>query len=101
MAPGAAMKARSRGSTDTRERFGLRRALVVLQVAVSLVLVVGALLFVRSLRNLMTLDAGFSQDGILVANLDIRRTGIPSEQWSALFEDITNRLAALPGVQSA
>ena len=57
-APGAAMKAGSRGSTDTRERFGLRRALVVAQVALSLVLVVGALLFVRSLRNLMTLDAG-------------------------------------------
>ena len=59
-APGAAMKAGSRGSTDTRERFGMRRALVVAQVALSLVLVVGALLFVRSLRNLMTLDAGFS-----------------------------------------
>ena len=100
-APGAAMKAGSRGSTDTRERFGLRRVLVVLQVAVSLVLVVGALLFVRSLRNLMTLDAGFSQDGILVANLDLRRTGIPSEQLPALFDDITGRLAALPGVQSA
>jgi predicted permease len=100
-APGVAMKAGSRGSTDTRERFGLRRALVVLQVAVSLVLVVGALLFVRSLRNLMTLDAGFSQDGILVANLDLRRTGIANQQLPALFEDITDRLGRLPGVQSA
>jgi predicted permease len=100
-APGMAMKSGSRGSTDTRERFGLRRALVVLQVAVSLVLVVGALLFVRSLRNLMTLDAGFSQDGILVANLDMRRTGIPNEQLPALFDEITDRLASLPGVQSA
>ena len=53
------MKAGSRGSTDSRERFGLRRGLVVVQVALSLVLVVGALLFVRSLRNLMMLDAGF------------------------------------------
>jgi len=101
MAPGVAMKAGSRGSTDTRERFGLRRALVVLQVAVSLVLVVGALLFVRSLRNLMTLDAGFNQDGILVASLDVRRTGIPNEQLPALYQDITSRLAVLPGVQSA
>src|SRR5262245_18803870 len=100
-APGVAMKAGSRGSTDTRERFGLRRALVVLQVAVSLVLVVGALLFVRSLRNLMTLDAGFSQDDILVANLDLRRSGIPVEQLPALFEDVTNRIGGLPGVQSA
>ncbi len=50
--PGAAMKAGSRGTTDSRERFGIRRVLVVAQVALSLVLVVGALLFVRSLRNL-------------------------------------------------
>ena len=92
-APGAAMKAGSRGSTDTRERFGMRRALVVAQVALSLVLVVGALLFVRSLRNLMTLDAGFRQDGILVANLDLRRAGVPEERRTALFADLTAKLA--------
>ena len=78
--PGAAMKAGSRGSTDTRERFGLRRALVIAQVALSLVLVVGALLFVRSLRNLTMLDPGFAQDGVVIASLDLRRTGIVSEQ---------------------
>jgi putative ABC transport system permease protein len=100
-APGAAMKAGSRGSTDTRERFGMRRALVVAQVALSLVLVVGAVLFVRSLRNLMTLDAGFEQDGILVVNMDLRRTAIPEERRVAVFADITARIAAQPGVESA
>jgi putative ABC transport system permease protein len=100
-APGVAIKAGTRGATDTRERFGMRRALVVAQVALSLVLVVGALLFVRSLRNLMTLDAGFKQDGILVVNLDLRRAGVPEERRTALFADITSRLAALPGVASA
>jgi putative ABC transport system permease protein len=100
-APGLAMKAGSRGSTDTRERFGLRRALVVVQVALSLVLVVGALLFVRSLRNLMTLDAGFAQEGILIANLDLRRTGVPNEQLPALFDSVISRVTGLPGVQSA
>jgi len=99
--PGVAMKAGSRGSTDTRERFGVRRVLVVAQVALSLVLVVGALLFVRSLRNLMTLDAGFNQDGIVIASLDMRRTGVPPEQLPPVFESITARLAALPGVESA
>ncbi len=58
-APGTVMKASSRGITAGRERFGLRRALVVSQVALSLVLLVGALLFVRSFRNLLSLDAGF------------------------------------------
>src|SRR5437762_1208180 len=100
-APGAAMKAGSRGATDTKERFGVRRALVVAQVALSLVLVVGAVLFVRSLRNLMTLDAGFQQEGILVVNMDLRRTGIPEERRSAVFAEITSRVAALPGVASA
>ena len=100
-APGVAMKAGTRGSTDSRERFGMRRALVVAQVALSLVLVVGALLFVRSLRNLMTLDAGFRQDGILVVNLDMRRAGVPEERRTALFAEITSRLSAIPGVTSA
>ena len=95
------MKAGSRGSTDTRERFGMRRALVVAQVALSLVLVVGAVLFVRSLRNLMTLDAGFQQDGVLVVNLDLRRAGVAEERRRALYADITARLGALPGVMSA
>ncbi|MGH9141338.1 MAG: ABC transporter permease [Vicinamibacterales bacterium] len=101
LAPGVAMKGGSRGSTDTRERFGMRRALVVAQVALSLVLVVGALLFVRSLRNLMTLDAGFQQDGILVVNMDLRRAGVPEERRTAVFAEITSKIAALPGVTSA
>jgi putative ABC transport system permease protein len=96
--PGSAMKAGSRGSTDTRERFGLRRGLVVVQVALSLVLVVGALLFVRSLRNLMILDAGFRQDGILVVNLDLRGAGIPEAGRRQAFDDLAARLRALPGV---
>ena len=65
-------------------------------------LVVGALLFVRSLRNLMTLDAGFRQDGLLVVNLDLRKAGIPAERRTrALRRDHRTRLRALPGVTSA
>src|SRR6185312_3657025 len=54
ISPQAAMKAGIRGLTTTRERFGLRPILVVSQVAMSLVLLFGALLFTRTLRNLMT-----------------------------------------------
>jgi hypothetical protein len=61
------MKASGRGMTAGRERFSLRRALVVAQVALSLVLVAGALLFSRSLDKLLTVDTGFSQEGILLA----------------------------------
>src|SRR5262249_49752501 len=91
----------SRGSTDSRERFGLRRGLVVMQVALSLVLVVGALLFVRSLRNLMVLDAGFKQDGVLVVNLDVQGANIPVPARRAAFDELTGRLQSLPGVDAA
>ena len=53
------------------EKFHLRRALVVTQVALCLVLLVGALLFVRTLRNLMTTEAGFRADGVVAVDLDL------------------------------
>jgi predicted permease len=65
------------------------------------VLVVGALLFVRSLRNLLVLDAGFRQDGIVIANLDLRGTAIPEAGRRAAFNDLTARVRALPGIDSA
>jgi predicted permease len=99
--PGVAMKAGSRGMTDSRERFGLRRGLVVVQVAMSLVLVVGALLFVRSLRNLLVLDAGFHQDGVLVVNFDLKAANIPAAGRREAFNSLTARLRALPGVDAA
>ena len=57
--PGTVMKASGRGLTAGRERFLLRRGLIVSQVALSLVLLVAALLFVRTFRNLLNLDVGF------------------------------------------
>ena len=63
--PGTVMKAGGRGLTAGRERFLLRRGLIVSQVALSLVLLVAALLFVRTFRNLLDLDAGFQQDKLL------------------------------------
>jgi predicted permease len=90
-----------RGTTEGRERFNLRRVLVTAQVALSLVLVVGALLFSRSLGNLTTLDAGFRQDGILVTNLDLRKARAASERPQAFQHELLQRMAAVPGVLSA
>ncbi|PYT20677.1 MAG: hypothetical protein DMG58_33505, partial [Acidobacteria bacterium] len=86
--PGVAMKSGGRGLTASRERFGLRRMLVVSQIAMSLVLLVGALLFARSLRNLLTLDTGFRKDGILIADLDLSRLKIPVERDMAFRRDL-------------
>ncbi|HEV8040445.1 MAG TPA: ABC transporter permease [Bryobacteraceae bacterium] len=99
--PGTAMKASGRANTATREGFGLRRLLVVSQVALSLVLLVGALLFLRSFRNLLAVDPGFRQDGILLAGLDPRRLGVPKEQRFPLRQEIIRRLQAIPGVEAA
>jgi predicted permease len=101
VAPVAAMRAGARGLTAGRERFSLRRALVVLQVALSLVLVAGALLFVRSLNNLLGVDAGFQQDGILITQVNFTRLGIPSERRITFRNEILDRLKAIPGVEAA
>jgi putative ABC transport system permease protein len=99
--PGTAMKSGGRGNTTTREGFGLRRLLVVSQVALSLVLLVGALLFLHSFRNLLSVNPGFRQDGILLAALDPRRLNVTQEQRIPLRQEIIHRLQAIPGVEAA
>jgi putative ABC transport system permease protein len=97
-APESVLRSGGRGLTPGRQRFGLRRALVASQIALSLVLLVGALLFSRSLRNLLTLDAGFRQDGILIAWVDFVKLGVPVDRRVAFRRDILDRLRASPGV---
>jgi putative ABC transport system permease protein len=99
IAPGAAMKAGGRGLTATREGFGLRRALVATQVALSVTLLVGGLLFSHSLHNLMTVNTGFRQDGILIVWTDIsNRLNLPLERRAAFKLNLLERLRAIPGV---
>ncbi len=96
--PGQAMQAGGRSSTDSHERFTLRRALVVIQVALSIVLIIGALLFTRSLRNLVTLDAGFRQDGIVAVNVDVRRASVDPAALLQTYAQVMERVRAVPGV---
>jgi putative ABC transport system permease protein len=99
--PGVAMKAGGRGLTTTRERFGLRRTLVVSQVALSTVLLVGALLFVRSLNNLLTVDPGFQQEGIVEVDMDFTALKVSAERRYAFQQDLMDRIRAIPGVIAA
>jgi len=100
-APGAGMRASGRGMTTSRGHVGLRRVLVVSQIALSLVLLVGALLFSRSLRNLMTVDAGFQQDGILIANVDLTGLRLAVERWDGFQQQMLDRIRMIPGVDAA
>jgi putative ABC transport system permease protein len=99
--PGVVMKASSRGLTAGPERFGLRRLLVVTQVALSLVLMVGALLFVRSFRNLLSIDAGFRADGVIEADVDFSKLKLAAAATHQFDQELLRRLQAVPGVVSA
>ena len=100
-APGVVMKAAGRGLTADRARFGTGRVLVATQVALSLVLIVGALLFVRTLRNLTTLDPGFRAEGLLATQIDMQPSRPDPERRADLHRQILERVAALPGVDAA
>lgn len=99
--PATLLQSGSRGSSGGRERFSLRRILVVSQVALSVVLLMGALLFVRSLRNLTTLNVGFQQNGILVATIDFEHLRLPQERYTEFKRELVEHVQAIPGVQSA
>jgi len=99
--PLAAIKAGSRATTAGRERFFLQQILVVTQISVSLVLLVGALLFVRSFRNLITANPGMRESGITVAFLGFWQSHMPPERWAGFEQELLNDIHAVPGVLSA
>jgi predicted permease len=101
VAPGSVLKAGGRGMTAGREHFRLQRILVASQVALSVVLLAGALLFARSLQNLMTRNPGFQQNGVLIANLDTTPLNLSLEQGPSLEQNLLERIRALPGVAAA
>jgi predicted permease len=75
-----------------------RKALVVAQVALSLLLLVGAGLFSRSLHNLRTLQPGFETDGLITFSVDASLNGYRGPRALALYEGIQEKLALAPGV---
>jgi predicted permease len=87
--------------TAGRERHLVQRLLVVAQVAVSLVLLAGALLFIRSFRNLTTFDAGIRQENVFVGFFGFNRAGLPEEQWLKHKRLLAQEVAAVPGVVGA
>jgi predicted permease len=89
-------------STQGRKgSFNLGSVLVVAQVAVSLVLLVVAGLFARSLIKLQQEDLGFNRDNVLLASVDTRLAGYKPAELSALYRQLYDRLNTLPNVQSA
>jgi predicted permease len=97
--PVAAMKSGGR-TTAGRERLSLQQFMVVTQIAVSLVLLVGALLFVRSFRNLVTLDPGMRESGITRGFLGFWQSKMPAERWPEFQRELLEEIKSVPGVLS-
>jgi predicted permease len=79
---------------------GLRKSLVVVQVALSLLLLIGAGLFLRSLDNLSKLGPGFTAERLIGFNIDPMLNGYTVERTKLIYREIADGLSSLPGVQS-
>jgi len=79
----------------------LRRASVIAQIGLSLLLLVGAGLFARTLRNLRTLDVGIATDHLVTFTVDPRLAGYQLSQTAGLRDQILGKLSELPGMRSA
>ncbi len=89
------------GVSGRRHQFNLRNALVVAQLAVSLMLLIGAGLFVRSLQHLQTIDPGFETANRLTVSFDLAKQGYDETRRREFARQLLERVAALPGVRNA
>lgn len=91
-----------RGTTSGRSRNMLARGLVVSQVATSIILLVGAGLFLRSLMNLTNLDTGFEKRNVLVTSTDVTGAGYKEDaRLESMMQQVEDRVSSLPNIQGA
>jgi putative ABC transport system permease protein len=95
LVPAAGMRRGARGFLAARQ------VLVVVQVALSLMALIAAGLFLRDLRHSQQIDPGFETRGVLVVNFNLLREGYTQERGQVFYDQIVERTGALPGVQGA
>ena len=99
-----ALKETRTGQAQTRRGFrlaGLRQLLVAGQIAVSLLMLVAAGLFVRTLANLQSIALGFDRENVLLFQVDARKAGHKDPEISAFYGDLLKRFSTIPGVRDA
>ena len=101
MAATTVLHTSARGSTAGRDTLSLRRSLVVVQIALSVALLFGSLLFARTLRNAASVDPGFDPDGLFVASVNTGTLDLPVEHRVRYRDSIIERIRGVPGVQGA
>jgi predicted permease len=82
-------------------RFGLSQALVVAQIGISVLLVVAAGLFVRTVSNLHSVNLGFNAENILIFTLDATQAGYKEDALKRFYKELEERFQAIPGVRNA
>ena len=82
-------------------RFSIGNALVVTQVALAIVVLVGAGLLVRTLQNLRSIDVGFDSNNLVIFSINPSLAGYKDAQINSFYQDLQGRLAETPGVKSA
>ena len=99
---GAALK-ETRGSQGGRRsrRFNASQLLVAVQIAMSLVMLITAGLFVRTLSNLQSVEFGFNRESVLLFRVNARQAGHQSPEIFAFYAELVTRLRAIPGVTQA
>ncbi len=88
-------------STQDRARMRLGKALIAGQVALSVTLLVGAGLFIRTLRTLETADIGFARENIVIADVDPSTLGYKAHRLRTFYDEFLDRVRRIPGVGSA
>ncbi|MEO8429936.1 MAG: ABC transporter permease [Acidobacteriota bacterium] len=97
---GRGLRESGRGATAGRESHRLRSTLVAAEVALALVALAGAGLFLKSFRNAVSMRPGFEPRGVLLAGMNLSSAGYDAERGRVFYRRLQERLAALPGVTS-
>jgi predicted permease len=99
--PESALRSGGRGMTGGRQRFSLQRFMVVTQMSVSLVLVVSALLFVRSFRNLVTFDPGMRESGVEMMFVGFQPSHVAHDRYEPFKRELLEEVRSTPGILNA
>jgi len=89
-----------RGLTGASSRISLGKILVIGQIALSVMLLIGAGWFLRTLRNLENVDLGYAREKLILVDVDFVSAGYSGERLPAVYQAVRDRLAAIPGVRA-
>jgi putative ABC transport system permease protein len=99
--PGPVLKESAQIIGRGPQRWRLGKALAIFQMALSLLLLIGTALFVRSLHRLLTLDPGFQRENVLLVSVDVLSIGHGTARLASFYQQVLNEIRTLPGVLSA